>query len=147
MPHRKITAMTSAASAQASTLYPIVSGGNANKSITQHTMLKSLGIPQYVEATAVGTATAAFLPASSIMDLYVKAIANSSGGDGGTVVNVGIGTDATYFGTITVSAKGLHRITNVSARNLQSVSGAVVAACPSATAASIFVVGVGYVRT
>lgn len=146
MPARKITSFASGASAQASTLYPVVSGGNANKILTQHTILKSLGIPQIVEATALATATVAFLPASTIHNLYVKAIVGSSAAAAGSIVNVGIGTDATYFGTITTSGAGLYRLTNVSARNLQSVSGAVVAAAPSATAASIFVVGIGYFR-
>jgi hypothetical protein len=143
MPHRKISALASAASAQAAQVFPLVSAG-ANKQITQRTLFQNGAF--YQEATALATATVAFLPTSGIMDLYAKVIVNGSATDGGMVVNVGVGADATYFGTITVSARGIYRLTNVSARNLANASGAVVAAAPGASAASNVVVGVGYVR-
>lgn len=150
MPARKLSAYASAASAQASTLYPVVSGGNANKTITQHTMLQSLGIPQYVEATCRATATVAFLPLSSIFDVYVKVLVASSALAGGSNVNVGIGTQAQRFGEIETSGSNFYRLTNALAGvggSFINVSGAIVAAAPTATAASSFVVGIGYFRT
>src|SRR6185369_10174037 len=109
MTSQKISALVSSASAQASTLYPVVSGGNANKSITQHTMLQSLGIPQYVEGTCKATATVAFLPQCNIFDIYVKALVGSSANAGGSDVQIGSGTQAARFGTITTSGKTFSR--------------------------------------
>ena len=153
MPNRKISAFASAASAQASTLYPVVSGGNTNKSITQHTMLQTLGIPQYVEVTCLATTTIANLPAdSNIFDIYVRCIQRSSGAAGGTTVNIGRAGAAAYFGEIVVSAKGIWRqesnIGNsiLGDNELIKTSGAVVAAAPTATAAANFAVGIGYFR-
>ena len=150
MTSQKISALVSSASAQASTLYPVVSGGNANKSITQHTMLQSLGIPQYIEGTCKATTTVAFLPKSNVFDVYVKVLVASSAAAGGTQTEDGIGTNTTFFGSRDVSAKGLYRYDQTSfsdPANYINFSGAVVASMPHATAASSFVVGIGYFRT
>src|SRR5690242_10991000 len=129
MTSQKISALVSSASAQASTLYPVVSGGNANKSITQHTMLQSLGIPQYVEGTCKATTTVAFLPKSNVFDVYVKVLVASSS-DHGTQTEVGIGTNTTFFGSRDVSGKGFYRYDQNSfsdPANYINFSGAVVA--------------------
>ena len=155
MPHRKITAFASAASAQASTVYPVVSGGNANKIITQHTVLQSLGVPQYVEGTCRATATVAVLPPNStIFDIYVKALVESSVGAGGTNIEIGRIDSKAYFGEILVSANQFYRMAGYSSfqaptniNRFQRTSGAVVAAAPTASACASFVVGIGYFRT
>ena len=150
MPHRKITAFASAASAQASTVYPVVSGGNANKIITQHTMLQSLGVPQYVEGTCRATATVAVLPRCNIFDIYTRILIGSSVAAGGSIVNVGVGTNAIFYTTIPTSGISFVR-TSVNAfenpNSLIGASGAVVAAAPTASAGASFVVGIGYFRT
>lgn len=151
MPNRKITAFTSAASAQASTIYPIVSGGNANKIVTQHTMLKSLGIPQYVEGTCQTTTTVANLPSNStIFDIYVKALVGSSAGAGGAQVDVGAGTAIGFYASIITSGQTLARPAggdwNTITR-LQLTSGAVIASrAAGVSAGANFVVGIGYFR-
>jgi|CXWL01.1.fsa_nt_gi hypothetical protein len=156
MPNRKISALVSSASAQASTLYPVVSGGNANKIITQHTVLKSLGIPQYVEGTCRATATVAFLPGPvNIFDIYVRSLVGSSADAGGSDVEIGVGNNPNYYATIATSGGGASGTTLIHAPSFDSISnvnrlirasGAVIAAAPTATAASNFVVGIGYFR-
>lgn len=148
MAHQKVSRAASAA-ATATLTFPVVSAAGTsgqNKQISLYTMLQGMGIAQYVESTVRTTATAAFLPSSSIFDIYVKALVGSSAADGGSDVEIGIGTDSTYFGTIRTSGAGMFRITVASAINFQNVSGAIVAAAPSATANSNFIVGVGYKR-
>jgi len=125
---------------------PVRSGVETGVSAT-----RTIGtFPAYVETTALTTTQVALMPSQSanIHDLYVKVLANSSGGAGGTAINFGIAGDATFYGTITVSAVGFHRLnaTQVSARNLANASGAVLVAAPTASAASNFVAGVGYLQ-
>ena len=139
----KISALVTAASAQSTQRYVIVSG-DTNKQIT--TSVAQRGHIFYQEATAVATATIANLPGCDILGFRVRAVVNGSAGAGGMVTNIGVGADATFYGTQTVSARGLYFPTDVSARNLTNASGAVVAACPGASAGSVVVVGVQFLK-
>ena len=139
----RITALATAASAQSSMVMVAVSG-STNKNISVSALQK--GQVFYLEATAVATATIAMLPSCDIQDFVVKVPIGSSAAAAGCAVNIGIGTDATRFGTITTSGRGMYWPTNVSAAALVNASGAVVAAAPSATVASVFIVGVEYIR-
>lgn len=152
MPHRKISQGASAA-ATASLTLPVVSAAGAsgqNKQMSLHTMLAGLGVPQYVEGTCLATATVAFLPRCSIFDIYVKVLVGSSAINGGSSVNIGVGTAAQYYGVIETSGLSLYRPNRGDASDggrFINASGAIVAAAPTATAAANFVVGIGYFRT
>lgn len=139
----KITALTTAASAQSTQAYVIVSGAT-NKQITASVMQK--GMVFYQEATAVATATIANLPLCDIQDFVVKVVVNGSAAAGGLVTNIGVGGDAAFYGTQTVSARGIFWPSNVSARNFAAASGAVVAACPGASAGTVVIVGVEFIK-
>jgi hypothetical protein len=149
----KISALTAAASANSAQIHVVVSGGT-NKRVTTQQMLVGLGVAQYVEGTCRATATIATLPPCNIFDMYVKVLARSSGGAGGTEIKVGFGAAIDSFATINVSGNGqIYRPDTNTASNynditlLQGASGAVVAAAPTASANANFVVGIGYFRT
>lgn len=144
---KKISAFDALTSVQQSTVFPAADGNNTRR-VYASALRSYLGpnLCVYQEATALTTSTVADIPLCDIVDLYAKVIVNGSANDGGMVVNIGIGTDATRFGTISVSARGLYRLTNVSARMLAGASGAVVAAAPGASAASNVIAGVGYFK-
>ena len=102
------------------------------------------------EATVAATATSqvALLPDSvNIVELGVKVLAASSGAVGGTQIQIGNGDAVDYFGNIVVSAVGNHRLTDVCARRLQGVSGAVFAAGITASGNANFVPYVQYYKT
>ena len=69
---------------------------------------------------------------------------------GGSDVVVGIGTEIERFATIRTSGAVLYPSLDTFAglaSGYQNVSGAVVAAAPTASAGASFVVGIGYFRT
>lgn len=112
------------------------------------TTLGAFVIAQESTAETATTAQIALLPNSAnIVGLGVKVLRHSSGGEGGTEIRIGNGAAIDYFGTVTVSAAGVFKFTNVCARRLQGASGAVYAAGITATAASSFVPYVEYYRT
>jgi hypothetical protein len=91
------------------------------------------------EATvgAATTARVAFLPSTSnIASLKVKVLVGGSAGAGGLEINAGITGNKTFFGTLVVSAAGFYEFTNVSARNLTGVSGAIEMVASGASAAT-----------
>lgn len=102
------------------------------------------------QATVPATATTqiALMPDSvNITGLGLNVLAASSGAVGGTEVQIGNGAAIDYFGTISVSAVGNYKLTNVCARRLQGVSGAIYAAGITATVGSNFVPYVEYYQT
>ena len=108
----------------------------------------STGIPVvYQESTVAATATsrvATLPPNSNIVGLGVKVLSASSGAGGGTTINAGDGSAIDFFGSITVSAVGSYQFTDVSARRLASVSGAVWMSGITATAGANFIGNVQY---
>lgn len=108
----------------------------------------SLVITQESTVAATATTQIALLPNSSnIVGLRVKVLRNSSGAAGGTEIQIGNGAAIDYFGTVTVSAQGIFKLTNVCARRLQGTSGAIYAAGITATAGATFVPYVEYYPT
>lgn len=102
------------------------------------------------ESTVQTTTTAqiALLPNSAnIVGLGVKVIRHSSGAAGGAEINIGNGAAIDYFGKVTVSGKGVFKLTAVCARRLQGTSGAVYAYASTASANAMFVPYVEYYRT
>lgn len=156
MPNTKISGLTAATSAQPAQIHAVVSG-STNKRVTTQQMLVGLGIPQYVEGTCRATATVAFLPLCNIFDIYVKNLVGSSALAGGSLVRIGIGTNISRFAIVNTSGLNLYRPNDSpdgappgggypDSNNLQNVSGAIVAAAPTASAAANFIVGIGYFR-
>src|SRR3990167_6114628 len=87
-----------------------------------------LTVTQRATVNATATTQIALLPNSvNITGLTLDVLRASSGGAGGTQIQIGNGAVIDYFGAVTVSAPGVYRF-SVSARRLQNTSGAVYAA-------------------
>ena len=99
------------------------------------------------EGTVAGAATAqvAFLPSTSnISRLAIKVLVNGSAAAGGVRVNAGTSDAKNFFGTISVSAPGIHEFSTVSAARLTGASGAILMNASAVSAATNIIGGVRY---
>lgn len=153
MANAKISALTAAASAQQSQTHVVVSG-STNKKITHAQMFR--GVAMYQEATCRATATVADLPTgATIFDIYAKVLVGSSAAAGGTQIIIGRNAQANRYAEMVVSGNSVYRPNDSldgappagawnNLPSLQTTSGAVIAAAPTASAAASFIVGIGY---
>ena len=149
MPNQKITAFASVANVLGSMIFPVVSAA-ANKQVTQRTLLKSIGIVQYAEATVLATTQIVSVGNVTITDMKIKAMIASSAQAGGSQILIGVPADqqrfvGNGFANSVTSGFGFYG-PGASVAAFQNFSGIITGAAPTASAASIFVVGVSWIQ-
>ena len=94
---------------------------------------------------AAATAQIGFLPTTSnIAGFHIKVLVGGSVAAGGIRVNVGNNVSKNFYGTISVSANGIHEFVSVSGVRLTGASGAVLMNASAVSAATNIIGGVRY---
>lgn len=149
----KISALVTAASGAAGQRVVVVSG-NTNKQLWLGNNGGGSGLFGGLlfatEATVAASATTnvVALTSADLTGFYVRAMPGSSGGAGGSIVQIGVATDQTRLGTVTTSGIGFYDLVfpNMSAAAMRNFTGTITAVAPSATAASVFMVGAYFLK-
>ena len=102
-------------------------------------------VAQEGTVAAAATAQIGFLPSTSnIAGFFIKVLVGGSAAAGGIRVNVGNNDAKNFFGTISVSAPGIHEFSTVSAARLTGASGAILMNASAVSAATNIIGGVRY---